>query len=1249
MKLKKRYIILLLLIILISLGGFIYSKIHNKNGISYITTKQKKLGSENNISPTGLGNYKLLDDEGALILIYGDYTVKVIDSYKLKGEGYTPYMGFEFFFCRPKEESEDGGCDSWDFNGTNGIYKRLGQSIGNNIILKVKKLYEEKYEKAKNDGNYYLAKYWVEAYDTLVNGHIDSKIINEVPEPKEENRCTTNPFGLSNNIIWQDPDDPKRCVGYFDSPDYPSTVYNGWGATYEDFKNNVSEEKMMEICNILRAKATENKTSGPIGSYNTICAGVKGYSDVKLDYFLDFDNGYWLITIKDTTNYGISYEEFVARYGEEELVTLRQLLIADMAATGHFNADSIQNFNKLEYNQNHPENQIPITTQCSTATHSEWKNHLNFYVKKGYAPIPKTFQDQLESDIEHVKDVCGCTFIKNQLLQPNAGSLEQIDSYNKACDDKIQTSTITLNWHGGEGPTSLSVNWDGGWGIYKITGIVGTTKTVVFDSPLHLMNHNLIGWSTSKDCTTKIGSGGLSHSFEFGADNITYYACYEGDIYEGTLFSGGNKITGTTTYTYENKTCDTSKSTTGNLTSVPQKRLSRYTKQTYETVDSISTAGNKYCNVICTDTIDVKYPNIFETIPAGQYFELLYEPEILASRTCQAQLNSIDWSAAYQQAISAEVDALNAYEEAKAQYNATVALSPQASSSKNCDPYQCGTIEHPRTCYSSYTYSDTKSVSFKDARNGYDTTKTASFSACNSTDTSSLVNSAKDVMDSKKALYETAISKRVTLEKQNLQCFTLLDSDKSNNVSTRNKEVFNENYKLLNELNPSYKTETEKVVISEDVATNDVYKSYITSETGIRNDVLTSFSGNTINTKNFFYMYPTINLSYDPGNTDGKPTTNESNYIKDTLLAEAHVKLDTGSYTTIDDSGYKKVTSTGEISREFWVNGVKGTYIKFPYYSTETRRQVKYYFTYHEGTEYCSKNQTGSFKDLKELHIPKCNQNNEYVSLSKKTKYKVGTTDSEIEVSNNVYPVSIKATTNKYNISFKLGDKSGTNYLRNNFSSGSTFKYTCDYEITNDVLITLGGDYTDLKNNTIFRSVALGTDSSGSTLGKLDPNNRSASSNFGENWLNPKGQAVAKEINAEENTTTSYKNTYNPENLEYSFTLTPSLIAAIKEYNEDNPYDDYNLVCKTADGRECVSKFLENLAKGQVKNGGTDYCIGKNCSQVTSNSEDLLNKSRKNWKYYYYNEYTKTGSIKEVNTLSLEDYTKFYSKWGVLQ
>ena len=90
----------------------------------------------------------------------------------------------------------------------------------------------------------------------------------------------------------------------------------------------------------------------------------------------------------------------------------------------------------------------------------------------------------------------------------------------------------------------MGVNWDGNNGNYKITGVVGTSHSVAFDQALHYFNYNLIGWSTTRDCATKIGSGGLTHNFTFGDSNVTYYACYDGDIYEGSLFdASGNKKT----------------------------------------------------------------------------------------------------------------------------------------------------------------------------------------------------------------------------------------------------------------------------------------------------------------------------------------------------------------------------------------------------------------------------------------------------------------------------------------------------------------------------------------------------------------------------------------------------------------------------------------------------------------------------------------------------------------------------------
>ena len=146
-------------------------------------------------------------------------------------------------------------------------------------------------------------------------------------------------------------------------------------------------------------------------------------------------------------------------------------------------------------------------------------------------------------------------------------------------------------------------------------------------------------------------------------------------------------------------------------------------------------------------------------------------------------------------------------------------------------------------------------------------------------------------------------------------------------------------------------------------------------------------------------------------------------------------------------------------------------------------------------------------------------------------------------------------------------------------------KRYCDYEVVNDI-ITGCEDSSCI----VFRVV----DSN-----NIDPNNRlidkitgdiisysenvdDGTSNGFKNWRNEKGKTVKTAI---ENS-----DTFNPGNLEYSFTLDSATIKAIRNYNTDNVYcteedgctplysrTDLNgsmLYCES-DGSECKSTFID--------------------------------------------------------------------------
>ena len=120
---------------------------------------------------------------------------------------------------------------------------------------------------------------------------------------------------------------------------------------------------------------------------------------------------------------------------------------------------------------------------------------------------------------------------------------------------------------------------------------------------------------------------------------------------------------------------------------------------------------------------------------------------------------------------------------------------------------------------------------------------------------------------------------------------------------------------------------------------------------------------------------------------------------------------------------------------------------------------------------------------------------------------------------------------------------------------------------------------------------------------------------YGHNWMvDPEGQEVLGKIQEKG----AEDLTYAPENLSYSFKITPSDMRQIKNYNEERlqygGYTDFNLKCvcpqdpNPTDGcRKCKSEFVENLSNGIVKL--------RNGSQEVSgwaNERESLGKVREN-------------------------------------
>ena len=150
--------------------------------------------------------------------------------------------------------------------------------------------------------------------------------------------------------------------------------------------------------------------------------------------------------------------------------------------------------------------------------------------------------------------------------------------------------------------------------------------------------------------------------------------------------------------------------------------------------------------------------------------------------------------------------------------------------------------------------------------------------------------------------------------------------------------------------------------------------------------------------------------------------------------------------------------------------------------------------------------------------------------------------------------------------------------------------YTCAYNITNDAVVLDKEtkdktDEKDKKYKTKFYIRPVATND-------VDPNNRLDKGLLGANWSSTKGQALMKIIEDK----SKNQNTYNPNNLEYSFILNAESLDKIRDYNRSHKYDekiDTYFECNGL-GMECESKFLDELLKGTYGNVNGSISNGRN-------------------------------------------------------
>lgn len=312
-----------------------------------------------------------------------------------------------------------------------------------------------------------------------------------------------------------------------------------------------------------------------------------------------------------------------------------------------------------------------------------------------------------------------------------------------------------------------------------------------------------------------------------------------------------------------------------------------------------------------------------------------------------------------------------------------------------------------------------------------------------------------------------------------------------------------------------------------------------------------SNSENKVPTDKFYTIKPSVRMVYASDTTMEQKvelTTGDPYYIDDTLIRSEVTDEFKISYGDFEET--KKINTLGT-----------------DHVVTRTKK-VNYEF--HTNYDYYANFYTGSI-----------NSNNDGIKLG------------------NVFPVKI-ASSGKRNIEFIMDTTNSTlsDNVKDALNTGNNAIYKCTYNITNDAVIldksTKDKKEADKKYKTKFYVRPVATND-------VDPNNRLDKGLLGANWSNTKGQALMKIIEDK----SKNQNTYNPNNLEYSFTLNANTIDQIRKYNDEKKYDntDWSTNCNAL-GMECESTFLNGLYKGSL---GTSMDVNGVNAKLTG---------RQNRKYY---------------------------------
>lgn len=538
--------------------------------------------------------------------------------------------------------------------------------------------------------------------------------------------------------------------------------------------------------------------------------------------------------------------------------------------------------------------------------------------------------------------------------------------------------------------------------------------------------------------------------------------------------------------------------------------------------------NNPYCKIACNEEYEIEYPGRINNIKAGQYFVLT--TSISKKRTCKTtEIRNDKFESDVEDLIDDVLEAYNNWIEYKEAADATYTTSTESCSYSGKEEVKCTPEEEDKGTCTPVTGCD----------------------------------SGSDGMCTKVSFTWT---------------YTTYSIEDGELVPKTNTKTSNTGGKSAGACSCSCKSttypedfEAERDRLSDifddkKIALNNAF-NYIKSCSSFDNDE-----------KNFKFE-PDIRLEYEEDYYMNmiKNLPNENKFISS---EDVEIKTDVSHYVGTQNYGESSQTRTVK-SIACSESGCHWTYDNDVPKNTRIEKVATVDQTmYKPATVFYSKLPTGEMKGFQNGNKPK----DEYVKVGQVFPIAMTTPKGTY-----TYKI-IYGNLGQYNEDDSTGRFTGPGNSVYQYL-GESNEYVCNYNVVEDICLecfpnpgsnpnpnpsgggTLPGGFAYF-----YRLISLYDvfpNSKVDTSGK-DYLSDKVSRTIGKNWTSVKGVFTQKRI--EENNAGTYGEA------EYSFTLTPANMMAIRNYNKTHQYNDFNLVCNS-DGIDCTSNFIrDGLQEGYFSN-----------------------------------------------------------------